>query len=150
MNTYGVSLAYEFLKLGDNKIDQVDISVRKLLIQMNENSKNLKLTREVELIFDKAIEDNIIDFTTSAEFSEAIDTAHKLGVLKGDKKYTFTEKELRMLKKELDNYEKDMEMKNQQSLLLTQPMLQLIKQLVDIMFESMKDENKLITDIQQR
>ena len=120
-----------------------------------------------------------MDFSVSAEFTQAIDLLYELGILipektvlnseekpnllnhkfknlknenisKGEKKYTFTKKEITLLKHKLDNYEKDMQNQNQQSILLVQPMLQLIKQLVDIMFEAMKDENKLIDDALSR
>ena len=150
VNNIGYRIAKEFINIGNVKIDQIDGRVRELLTEMKETSKNLKLSKEVDLVLDKALKEKVLDFSQNVEFSTSIDEMHRLGILTEEKKYTFTKDEILTLKQKVDNYEKDCEMRNQQSTLLIQPNLQLMKQIIDILFEAMKDENSLIDHALQR
>ena len=150
MQQVGFRIAKDFIAIGNAKCDQLDDKVRLLLDDMHATAKALQMTREVSVVLEQAAQEKVLDFSEKPEFRKGIDELHELGILKGDKKYKFNKKELELLKHQIDNYEKTQERKNQQSMLLIQPLLGLMKQIVDILSEAMKDENSLIEHAIQR
>jgi len=127
--------ALDALRFNEKVNDHLDGKVRKLLERMDTISKQFDdvtaLSNEFNLrtnFDEKGV--TFIDFTNT-EFQELIDRLYDSGVLKeenGQRKYKFeTKKEIEMFKAKLDGIANQLKNKNQEPLILIQPLLNLLE-----------------------
>src|SRR3972149_2550691 len=141
MQATGVSLARMFLDVHTKTDDHLEKRVKVLLEKMNETSNRANIaTGILRKILEVSLKDEKLDFSNDPNLSAGIDTLYKEGVLKGKQKYIFEKKEIETFKFDIESYKEDCLRKNQEPTLLLQPILHLIKQLADIVLESIKDE----------
>jgi hypothetical protein len=134
MNTLNINPAYEVLKFNAAVDTHLDKKVRNLLDRMNRISDQyndvIALSNEFNLrtnFDDKKV--SFIDFEGS-EFKEILDKLYDKGILEGERKYKFeTKKEIDIFKAKLDGKAAQLKNKNQEPLLLIQPLLNLLEQM---------------------
>lgn len=149
-----INPAWEALQFNAKVSNHLDSKVRDLLERMNRVSKQYDdvtaLSNEFNLRtnFDK---DGVtfIDFT-GTEFQEILDRLYDSGVLEkstsGSRIYKFeTKKEIEMFKAKLEGKANQLKNKNQEPVLLIQPLLNLLEQMNKIA-KSCSDSQEKLTD----
>lgn len=132
MAKLNINPALSALQFNAKVNDHLDDKVRNLLERMETNSKLFDNATALSNEFNLRTNfDNqgvtFIDFE-GTEFQELIDNLHDLGILEGERKYQFeTRDEIERFKAILEGKATYLKNKNQEPLLLIQPLLNLIE-----------------------
>ncbi len=132
-NSLNINPALSALKFNAEVDSHLDQKVRNLLERMNRVSSQyddvIALSNEFNLRtnFDEGNKISFIDFE-GTDFQEIIDRLYDTGVLEGEKTYKFeTKKEIEIFKARLEGKASQLKNKNQEPLLLIQPLLNLME-----------------------
>ncbi|MFA6118755.1 MAG: hypothetical protein WCT85_04195 [Parachlamydiales bacterium] len=126
--------AFEALKYNNRVNEHLDNKARNLLARMHETSEKFNsvtaLVNEFNVRANNVETDKKITFIDfeGSEFQELIDHLHDEGILTGQKVYKFeTKNEVEAFRARLEGIQTELKNKNQEPLLLIQPILNLLE-----------------------